>query len=99
MNGKGGRIGAISSWLEGKNDGMRNIKVGYISEPATAEQVVNFASWYKQRTDGKVDMPQGFSTFVEWWHKFETSGKPAAPASNGSSPLRKFKQYVVEESS
>lgn len=79
VNGKGGRIGAISSWLEGKNAGMRNINVGFISEPATADDVVAFATWYKLKTDGKLDMPQGFPTFVEWWRKWETAGKPAAP--------------------
>lgn len=70
VNGDGGRIGAITSWLKGKKDRMgKRPPVGFIDAAATPEQVDEFSRWL----DGKGFSVRDFDKFVENWREWRTS--------------------------
>jgi len=73
----GTRIGILSSWLQGKTDRARNGKgktsariVGFISRPATADQVQRFGTWCKEEG---FTPPLDLVKFVEQWRKFASA--------------------------
>ncbi len=65
----GGRIGIISSWLAGKNEGKRGEKVGLISKPAEPQHVKMFAEWCERKG---YSAPHDLVKFVENWRKWAT---------------------------
>lgn len=77
----GGRIGVISSWLNGKSDGLKRNggKVGYISRPAEPEHVKRFAAWYKAKHPN-ISMPRDLLKFVDYWRQWATEQSKAAAA-------------------
>lgn len=78
VNGEGGRIGRISSWLAGKSDGVnygrRKEIVGFISSPAEPKHVQMFAEHWKVENPG-ASLPLDFIKFVEAWRKWGSSRK------------------------
>lgn len=66
----GGRIGIISSWLAGKNEGKRGEKVGLISKPAEPQHVKMFAEWCERQG---FTVPHDLTKFVENWRKWATA--------------------------
>lgn len=65
-----GLIGAVSAWLEGKSDGMRQgrkkLVVGKISRPAEPQHVRMFAEDW-QRDHPGASMPLSFEKIVNHW--------------------------------
>lgn len=87
-NAEGGRIGMISSWLEGKSEGRGARKVGFISAPATPEHIkLFFSEWPK--THKGVHPPMDFVSFVEHWRIWASSKRraPQTPAAPPTTPV------------
>lgn len=95
INGDGGRIGILASWLEGKSDGGKGKgrNVGFISAPALPAHIKQFADDWSKDTDKPLDLVK----FVEHWRKWAASKKkssappktmsPGAPAEAPVKPL------------
>lgn len=83
----GGRIGVISSWLNGKSDGLKRNggKVGYISRPAEPEHVKRFAAWYKAKHPN-ISMPRDLLKFVDYWRQWASEQSKAAAARPAPAP-------------
>lgn len=83
----GGRIGVISSWLNGKSDGLKRNggKVGYISRPAEPEHVKRFAAWYKAKYPN-ISMPRDLLKFVDYWRQWASEQSKAAAARPAPAP-------------
>lgn len=71
MNAEGGRIAMISNWLKGKTDGAKGRKVGFISAPATPENVKRFAQDYRNEHPN-ISIPRDLVKFVEAWRAWAT---------------------------
>lgn len=70
---QGGRIGIISSWLSGKSDGPKGVKIGYISAPASPDHVKAFAGYWKATS--KANLPYDLQKFVDAWRKWASQRK------------------------
>lgn len=77
---QGGRIAMIANWLAGTYEGKAGRKVGFISAPATVENIESFFLYWTKTYGADVNPPLDFVKFVEHWRKWASSRRTAAPA-------------------
>lgn len=85
-----GLIGAVSAWLEGKSDGMRQgrkkLVVGKISRPAEPQHVRMFAEDW-QRDHPGASMPLSFEKIVNHWRAWASKKNGARPVVPAHKPV------------
>jgi hypothetical protein len=68
------RISIIKSWLKREIEyipyGKSSKQVGFISGPATVDQIKQFAAWYKAKTKDQISMVLDGEKFVDTWRKW-----------------------------
>lgn len=75
------RISIIKSWLKREIEfipyGKSSKHVGFISGPATVDQIKQFATWYKVKTKDQISMVLDGEKFVDTWRKWasEVNGR------------------------
>lgn len=92
----GTRIAMIAHWLNGKNDGPKNCKVGFISTPAEAKHVIAFVRWWKHKNPDATT-PRGFQKFVDNWREWAGSAKSGRTVGKDFSELGDSSKWTHEQ--